>query len=447
MKLNEKNKNVYCPVPFHEQMIDSDGSIRLCCSARNAILNDDGTETNITKSTLEEVWNNKHMQEIRQNMIDGVKPTNSMCENCYKDEQVTGTSSRIHELETYIKTYKEYNSSIIVDTLPDYYDLRLGNLCNMQCIMCDAHYSSKHQTENTKILNILEEHKQSDISGFPLKKLHEWYYGIEKQTERVSKLSYNWPLDDKIFNGVIERMEKSQCHKLYINGGEPTIVDSISKLLQALLDSGQAQHMELWLNTNASVVNLEFYSLVAQFKKVRIMLSIDGINESFNYIRYPGNWNQIDKNIHTIVDFINNTPDTKKWSIDFHPTLQLLNLLDIEDMLTYWLDIGEKYMLRRGLSCNYNLENFCIDPEWYALHLANPKVRKELNDQLQTKFKLLHHHTNVLDKSLMYNDPNLSEENRHELLDTAIYLHEVYKQTRKLDKLDDWFYNTIDRLR
>ena len=81
-------------------------------------------------------------------------------------------------------------------------------------------------------------------------------------------------------------------------------------------------------------VNEDFYNLVAQFKKVRLMMSIDGTGDTFDYIRYPGKWKQIDKNIHKLIDFVNNlAPHSKhpkdhlKFELQLAPVLQLLNLL------------------------------------------------------------------------------------------------------------------------
>ena len=52
---NTKNKDTYCPFAWEHQMIDSDGSYRLCCIADDKIKDNTGKPFNVGGSTLEEV--------------------------------------------------------------------------------------------------------------------------------------------------------------------------------------------------------------------------------------------------------------------------------------------------------------------------------------------------------------------------------------------------------
>ena len=42
---------------------------------------------------------------------------------------------------------------------------------------------------------------------------------------------------------------------------------------------------------------------------------------------------------------------------------------------------------------------------------------------------------------------SLNENNRIELLDSTVAIHEIYKKTRNIDYLNMWFYNTIEKLK
>jgi len=442
MHLTEKNKHVYCPAPFHEQMVDSDGSIKLCCTARHAIRNDDGTEANITSNTLEEVWNNKHMQEIRQNMIDGVKPANDMCENCYASEKHSGVSSRQNELTEMNEIREELNEYVdtaIVEDLPDYYDLRFGNLCNLQCVMCDPHYSSRLMTEQEKILDLLKnnlEHINYELE----KKYKEYYVWNKGEPEK-----YSWPANNDIFNSIVDRMAKSNCRKVYVNGGEPTLHnESLTNMLNTLIESGQASDIELWLNTNATIVDTNFYELLDEFKQIRLMLSIDGIEESFEYIRNPAKWNIVDSNIKKIINCVRNFENLSwKWRIEFHPTFQLLNLLDIDKMIEYWLDI------RKDLPCYFNPVKL-NDPSWYDVTIANTNIKNEIKKKLQSKFSSgdeeLAKVTSYIISNLEHQEADI-ENDRELLLRCAEDMHEIYRKTRNIEHLDGWFKSTINQLK
>jgi len=435
VKLNEQNKNVYCPAPFHEQMVDSDGSIKLCCSARHTIRNDDGTEANITNTTLDKVWNNKHMQEIRQNMIDGVKPANGMCENCYDCEKYDGQSSRTNELEE----YDDYVDTPIVEELPDYYDLRFGNLCNLQCIMCDPHYSSRLMTEQEKVLDLLKnnlEHINYE--------LEERYELANSKWNRSEAKKYSWPANNDIFNSIVDRMSQSKCRKVYVNGGEPTLHNkSLTAMLTTLVESGQADNIELWLNTNTTIFDSDFYELLDKFKQIRLMLSIDGIEESFEYIRYPAKWNIVDSNIKKIVNCVRNFENSFKWRIEFQPTFQLLNLLVIDKMIEYWLNI------RKDMPCYFSVVKL-NDPDWYDVTIANTNIKNEIKKKLQSKFSNgdeelainISYITNILE----HQEASI-ENDRKLLLRHASDMHEIYRKTRNIEHLDGWFKSTINQLK
>jgi len=433
MRLTEKNKHVYCPAPFHEQMVDSDGTFKPCCSARHTIRNDDGTEANIANNTLEEVWNNKHMQEIRQNMIDGVKPSNDMCENCYSHERQGTGSSRINELDE----YNDYVDTPIVEELPDYYDLRFGNLCNLQCIMCDPHYSSRLMTEQEKVFDLL---KQEEFSN---NNLYSWYKNSNTIWNRSDAQKYTWPTNNKIFDQITSQMAESNCRKVYVNGGEPTLHNkSLIKMLKLLIENGQAEHIELWINTNATIVDLEFYKLLNNFRQIRLMLSIDGIEESFEYIRYPAKWIIIDSNIKKITNFIASLKDVNKWNVEFQPTFQLLNLLDINRMIEYWLDV------KKNINCSFTL-NKLNNPPWHDAIIANDAIKKSISDEthlIQNTDRDFLIIKSFLSNSLMPQH-SLNKNNRIELLDSIVAIHEIYKKTRNIDYLNMWFYNTIEKLK
>jgi organic radical activating enzyme len=423
-------------------MVDSDGSIKLCCSARHTIRNDDGTEANITNTTLDKVWNNKHMQEIRQNMIDGVKPANGMCENCYDSEKYNGESSRTNELTEMDEFCEEINVYIdtpIVEELPDYYDLRFGNLCNLQCIMCDPHYSSRLMTEQEKVFDLLKnnlEHTNYE--------LEERYELSNSKWNRSEAKKYSWPANNDIFNSIVDRMSHSKCRKVYVNGGEPTLHNkSLTNMVNTLVESGQAGNIELWLNTNATIVDTKFYKLLDNFKRIRLMLSIDGIEESFEYIRYPAKWNIVDSNIKKIVNCVRNFENSHNWRIEFQPTFQLLNLLDIDKMIEYWLNI------RKDMPCYFSVVKL-NDPDWYDVTIANTNIKNEIKKKLESKFSNgdeelainISYITNILE----HQEASI-ENDRELLLRHAGDMHEIYRKTRNIEHLDEWFKSTISQLK
>jgi len=455
--LPKKNRHVYCPVAWHEQMIESNGAIRLCCLAGETIKNDDGTEANVNVNSLDEIWNNRHMQEIRQKMLNGIPL--KMCLPCYQHEKNNGYSNREYEIEEMTKIKKDFPVDIIVKEKPDYYDVRFGNLCNMKCITCGPQYSSEHYEEYIKIYNDIkiETNNNKKQIDSEMTKLGEYcHIGLvmtadEMDIIRQNKGNYDWPQNDKVFNSILEQITTSNTQKLYITGGEPTLSAANLKLITALVDNGQSKNITLWMNTNMTNVNENFWNLVAQFKHVRVMMSIDGIGDTFDYIRYPGQWKQIDKNIHKLINFINNLAphsrdpkDHQKFELQLAPVIQLLNLLNLDEIIEYYVKIIDPAHCAITFS-----PNVLRGPDYYRITNANYDVRQEVNNRLKEKWdgyeyfgtRKLEHILQVIDNTLTYKNEVDSS-----LMNVVYENHKMYKRYRKIEHLDDWFYATMKRL-
>jgi hypothetical protein len=64
------------------------------------------------------------------------------------------------------------------------------------------------------------------------------------------------------------------------------------------VESGQAKNITLHYTTNATLFpDATWWELWQHFKEVDLQLSIDGIGARYEYIRYPGNWNQLILNV------------------------------------------------------------------------------------------------------------------------------------------------------
>tara|TARA_B100000809_G_C15090532_1_gene513044 strand:- start:47 stop:1426 length:1380 start_codon:yes stop_codon:yes gene_type:complete len=447
--LPEKNRHVYCPVAWHEQMIESNGAIRLCCLAGDTIKNDDGTEANVNVDSLDEIWNNKHMQEIRQKMLDGIPL--DMCNPCYQHEENNGYSNRENELEEMLENKGDFPVDIIVKEKPDYYDVRFGNLCNMKCITCGPQYSSEHYEEYIKIYNDIKvetrnNEKQIDSE---MTKLGEYCHvghvmtADEMDVIKQNKGDYDWPQNDKVFDSILEQITTSNTQKLYITGGEPTLSAANLKLLTELVDNGQSKNITLWMNTNMTNVNENFWNLVAQFKYIKVMMSIDGIGDTFEYIRYPGQWKQIDKNIHKLINFVDSVAP-HKFELQLAPVIQLLNLLNLEDIIEYFIKIVN------SADCTINFcPNVLRGPDYYRIINANYNIKQEINEKVQAKYKdfmyygfpKLQHILQIIDNTLTYKN-----EEDPSLMNVVYENHKMYQKYRKIDHLDDWFYASMDRL-
>src|SRR5690606_6147424 len=130
--------------PFVHAATLTDGRTPLCCVAQSS------SGVNLNQDTLGEYWNSNYVRSIRRKMLSGKKVAD--CSRCYEEEESGCRSHRIIEnkaweekmgasaLESLLSGVEDEGdaSSTLLSV-----DLRLGNTCNLQCIMCQPKESSK----------------------------------------------------------------------------------------------------------------------------------------------------------------------------------------------------------------------------------------------------------------------------------------------------------------
>jgi len=89
----------------------------------------------------------------------------------------------------------------------------------------------------------------------------------------------------------------------------------------------------LHATTNGTVVKSPWLGLAERFRHLSLNISVDGFGKYYEYIRYPGRWNTITRNI----EILRNRPHT---SVMVIATLQAYNALNIVDLFKYLDSIG-----------------------------------------------------------------------------------------------------------
>ena len=164
------------------------------------------------------------------------------CVRCQETETVNNTSIRLNAIKfDQQQTHPDY---LIVGGV-------LDNICNSACLTCSEEYS-------TKIGSLISR-----------------TYPIVDNTNRF------WQLP-------VERI----VH-LDINGGEP----SASKNYREILKKPPPNVKSIRINTNCSLIIDEVESLVERGIKVTITVSLDGIEEVHDFVRWPIKWDKFYYNL------------------------------------------------------------------------------------------------------------------------------------------------------
>ena len=108
-------------------------------------------------------------------------------------------------------------------------------------------------------------------------------------------------------------------------GGEPVIQPEVIKILNNI-----DNHARIQITTNGYNFNNNFIKSIKN-KNVHFYISLDGIEEVYEYIRYPGKWYVVNQNIIFLLE--NNYPVTLKFVVQFYNIFKLGKILEYCDNL------------------------------------------------------------------------------------------------------------------
>lgn len=316
-KIYEKSGSAtFCILPWIHFATRPNGDMRLCCSANASgagenhtvglVKNEKGMPANFGNETPMSAWNNDYMKSVRTTMIEGKIPAS--CKKCYAEESKGVASKRIWETAYWMHEGIDLEELVsqtdfdgIIPKKLVYLDLRLGHTCNLKCVMCSPHDSSSWVPDHKKIFPLFQ---SPDI----------------KSQMRWDQSSFNnyWHENPTFWEEIYAQIPNLK--QVYFAGGEPLLIKEHKKFLQEIISQGYADKILIRYNTNGLMIDNSIIDLWKKFKKVKVGFSIDAVGEKNHYIRYPSDWNIIEKNL-AILD---NTPDNIEISIA--TAIQILNI-------------------------------------------------------------------------------------------------------------------------
>jgi len=237
-----------------------------------------------------------YLNQLRNQFDNGEQP--SECDRCWNAEKYGHKSRRQSAIEFFNITTP--NNDIVLESL----DHSATWACNLACIMCGPGNSSLWATQLNLDKNSL------------------------KQMGRLFQRS----------NNFLTNLDTSHIKKIHFNGGEPFLNDDQTQLLENLEQQGILKNTFISYNTNGTVMpSKKIIDLWGKSRLVKIFFSIDAIGPAFDYIRWPGKWEQVSKNI---LDMKENLPSNVMFG--FNSTIGNYNLLELSD-LYQWFDQNLKY--------------------------------------------------------------------------------------------------------
>jgi len=308
--MTKQVSDTFCVLPFMHVATNAAGSYRVCCNSNpntNQILQENGKPYKIYKHDLDEVWNSPTYTKIRQQFIEGERP--DMCSRCFREEDAGIVSARSGFNEKWMNNDVVVAAEIPVDV--KYVDLRLGNLCNLKCRMCNPWASSMWIKDWNKVVPTA----QLD----PPNKLDT------EQLEFMNTMT-EWPDWQK--TGITFTEIAHTVEEIYLTGGEPTLAVSQYKLLDYCIENDLASGIRLKYNTNLTNVPPKMIEYWSHFKRVQLNCSIDAVGDRDRYIRYPSSWSKVVENFDALRKLDN-------VYIQIHCTVQALNVCALHEIIEF----------------------------------------------------------------------------------------------------------------
>lgn len=299
-------KETFCVYPWINLHTNTDGRCKLCCHVYGEdYITVDGEDAVLGKTEFDKIWHGDYMTDVRDKMLSGRKV--SECQRCYDHEDKGLESSR----QWANKMFPIKNAEIFD---PTHLELRLGNHCNLKCNSCWSVSSDQLYKERKKIMS-----KES----VPQWLSDQWNHEIHS----VEQFDWQWFETDE-FKHFVDRVAPT-LKRLYLTGGEPTLIDANRYVLDQLVKSGNKDCHVAW-TTNMTTWPQEFYDKLDFFHSSEIQMSIDGFKDHNSYIRYPTAWEKVEQNFAHAMQL----PHSVQLKIYF--VYQAWNIFDVEPLIT-WL--------------------------------------------------------------------------------------------------------------
>jgi MoaA/NifB/PqqE/SkfB family radical SAM enzyme len=320
---------------------EPNGRVVPCCLTSTKASN----ASNLNTQTIDQIWNSPEQRDLRRTMMAGEKP--SMCDKCFKQEEVTGLSGRVHHNREFPHVVK----SIPDITQPDgtvtemklrYWDFRFSNLCNFKCRSCGPAFSSAWVPDGKAMGWVYNPPKVTIINGVEGKPNYDF---LEEQAQFVEKI--------------------------YFAGGEPLLMEEHWQILDMLVKHKRFD-VRLSYNTNASTLkhgkkNVLDYWKQWQPGKVEVWPSIDEVGERAELIRSGTVWKIVERNLKALVD-------TENLIVRPGITTGAMNVFRLPEIIDHLTNVGVI-----GPKNGYNFYiNLLEEPKNYHVHILSDKFRAEI---------------------------------------------------------------------
>lgn len=234
----------FCPIPWTGLMYNFDGQVKNCIRSAGSI-------GDLKQNTISDIVTGSTNVSAQQNIINN-RPVES-CHTCYDLEGDKSGFNIISDRIFYIRELKKVppatyqTGNFDLQTV----DVRWTNLCNFSCVYCSPDFSSKWAAELDQYVDTPTAAQKHQFKNYIFENAH--------------KLKH-----------------------VYLAGGEPLLMKENEEFLDLLKTTNPT--VNLRINTNLSKVDTRVFDKICEFENVHWTVSVETMEEEFEYIRHGGRW-------------------------------------------------------------------------------------------------------------------------------------------------------------
>lgn len=412
----EKN-NTFCYFPFTQLALKdwsaNHGLVNAapCCNTARRLTDTLGLMDKLKNDntiTPEDIFHSKAMNELRSDMMSGVR--NKICDTCWKQEDANQENTWSPRLFSYLPD--DDMSFDPNEPKLQAIDFGLGENCNLRCRMCVPELSNKLRIDQkyafeNNFHSVSDEATIGFITGGDMpdsvksKSCHTDILYFDK-----TSVAWNW---------VIDNIDK--LYHIRATGGEVFVESAYIELLDAAIEKNVSQNINLHFHTNATKFSNTLIEKLKKFKSLEPNFSIDSVGKNYEYIRYPMPWGKLEKSVKHYIDTL--TPYTKDFALNV--AYSSLNAHYLEETYDWYVTtVHSENKFKKTLSMNIS----DVEPKYRGTNIRRLpiSIREDI-------ISILH---KVKQKNKAHDDVHLVD------IDAAIA-----RYTQSLDEPYDREYNAL----
>lgn len=317
-----------CILAYHGLVVDKTGTAMPCCQYAAG------------RAPPKVGWDEhrRYFETIRQVMHADWREGRShdACAKCYREESLGSQSLRVHANRWYGRRYHLDENSAVY-----HLELRLGNTCNLKCIMCWPGASSavaweRHQHQ--------DQFREIGLVATDLERQVSWW-------------------QEPAFRSWFQTVAPNLRH-LHFTGGEPFLIPEVIDFVQMAL--ALSPGLEIGFNTNLTVWPEPLIQSLATAHRLSLAVSLEGVDRMNDYIRFPSAWKDIHGNLLKMLEYL------PRAQISINHTLQHAS--------AYSLPALAEYAHAHGIPMNLNVVQGHPDLSWNSVPPADLAILADWAD-------------------------------------------------------------------